>query len=173
MAVERECDALLEETHRLHWEIGYVCFRLEYFDDPETVAEWPDLAMRERELRSLGERHAGQGHPSCRAMHADVSTGRLVTLRDPLRENSPMITATSASPAASGQPTDAAGDLGPDRCPGALASRVGRQVPLIVTLPPPPLRALAFGMAQQEGCANGLTSSAGRPSRNTFLARAR
>src|SRR5271156_3356080 len=57
-------EALLRETHRLHREIGYAGFRLEYFNDAAAIQEWPDSAMRERELRSFWFDQAEQAYPS-------------------------------------------------------------------------------------------------------------
>ena len=47
-------DALLRENHRLNRELGYIGFRQQYFNDPDAIKEWPDPAVRERELRGLG-----------------------------------------------------------------------------------------------------------------------
>ena len=47
-------ESLLREMQRLAGEIGYAGFRLEYFNDAETIREWPDPATRERELRTIG-----------------------------------------------------------------------------------------------------------------------
>ena len=49
-------DDLLSETHRLSREVGYVGFRDEYFDDPDVIEEWPDPAVRERELRTFWDK---------------------------------------------------------------------------------------------------------------------
>src|SRR5436309_2981790 len=53
-------DALLKETHRLHAEIGYAGFRLEYINDAAAIKEWPDATTRERELRAFWMSQAEQ-----------------------------------------------------------------------------------------------------------------
>lgn len=78
-------EALLRITHRLHREIGYAGFRLEYFNDPDAINEWPDPAVRERELRSFWSERAEQAYPSYREKFTDVSTEYLAGLRTHLR----------------------------------------------------------------------------------------
>ncbi len=56
-------EALIRETHRLNHEIGYTGFRLQYFNDPEAIKEWPDPALRERELRSFGTSRRSKAIP--------------------------------------------------------------------------------------------------------------
>jgi hypothetical protein len=85
MAIDADREALLRETHRLHHEIGYAGFRLEYCNDAAAIKEWPDPAIRERELRSFWFSQAEQAYPSYRATHADASTELLTALRDHLR----------------------------------------------------------------------------------------
>jgi hypothetical protein len=78
-------EALLRITHRLHREIGYAGFRLEYFNDPDAINEWPDPAVRERELRSSWSERAEQAYPSYREKFTDASTEYLAGLRTHLR----------------------------------------------------------------------------------------
>jgi hypothetical protein len=78
-------EALLRETHRLAWEVGYAGFRLEHFNDAAAVKEWPDPAARERELRSFWNQRAEGAFPDFRRQFADVSTERLAGYRDGLR----------------------------------------------------------------------------------------
>jgi hypothetical protein len=75
-------DALLRETYRLNHEIGYVGFRHRYFDDPDAVKEWPDPALRERELRSFWDSRPEEGFASYRETQADVTIQVLAAYRD-------------------------------------------------------------------------------------------
>ena len=52
-------DALLRETYRLNHELGYIGFRHQYFNDPDGIKEWPDPALRERELRNFWDNELG------------------------------------------------------------------------------------------------------------------
>jgi hypothetical protein len=80
-----ERDDLLRETHRLNYELGYVGFRHQYFDDPETIAEWPDPTMRERELRKFWDGVEAGGFASYREKHANERVEVLTGYRDYLR----------------------------------------------------------------------------------------
>ena len=64
MADNPERKTLLRETHRLHHEIGYAGFRLEYFNDAAAIKEWPDPATRKRELQAIWSSQAKQAYPS-------------------------------------------------------------------------------------------------------------
>ncbi len=77
-------EALIRETHRLNYEIGYAGFRLQYFNDPDAIKEWPDPAVRERELRSFWDKQAEQSYPAYRAGAATLSTKNLADYRDRL-----------------------------------------------------------------------------------------
>jgi hypothetical protein len=93
MADNPDREALLRETHRLAWAVGYAGFRLEHFNDAAAVQEWPDPATRERELRSFWSQQAEDAFPDFRRQFADVSTERLDGYRDSLRatlEKSPI-----------------------------------------------------------------------------------
>jgi hypothetical protein len=85
MADHPDREALLRETHRLNRELGYPGFRLEYFNDPDIIEEWPDPATRERELRAFWDSKAEQAYPSYREQFADVRTDDLADFRDHLR----------------------------------------------------------------------------------------
>jgi hypothetical protein len=52
-------DALLRETYRLNHELGYIGFRDQYFNDPDLIKEWPDPAVREREVRNFWDEREG------------------------------------------------------------------------------------------------------------------
>jgi hypothetical protein len=76
-------DALLRETFRLNREIGYVGFRHRFFTDPDAIKEWPDPAMRERELRRFWDNKAD--FASYHRDFADLDVDVLTTYRDWLR----------------------------------------------------------------------------------------
>jgi hypothetical protein len=82
---DREREALLQETFRLNHELGYVGFREEYFNDPETIREWPDPDVRERELRAFWDKLREGRSPSCRKGFANDSVEMLAAYRDYLR----------------------------------------------------------------------------------------
>jgi hypothetical protein len=77
-------EALIRETHRLKREIGYTGFRLQYFNDPDAIKEWPDPAMRERELRSFWDKLGEESYPAYRADAMTLSTKSLAACRDRL-----------------------------------------------------------------------------------------
>jgi hypothetical protein len=85
MAEHPDREALLRETHQLNRELGYPGFRLEYFNDPDAIKEWPDPATRERELRAFWDGKAEEAFPSYRDTFADVRTDDLADMRDHLR----------------------------------------------------------------------------------------
>jgi hypothetical protein len=79
-------DALLRETHRLNHELGYVGFRHQYLSDPDAVKQWPDPAVRERQLRSFWDK---QWEGSYAAYHKDFarhSVNVLAAYYDHLRD---------------------------------------------------------------------------------------
>jgi hypothetical protein len=77
-------ETLIRETHRLKSEIGYTGFRLQHFNDPDVVKEWPDPAVRERELRTSWDKQSKDSYPAYRADAAMVSTEDLAAARDHL-----------------------------------------------------------------------------------------
>jgi hypothetical protein len=77
-------DALIREAHRLEREIGYTGFRLQYFNDRDAVKEWPDPAMRERELRNFWDKLAEESYPAYRADAMTLSTEALAALHERL-----------------------------------------------------------------------------------------
>lgn len=77
-------DALLRETYRLNHEIGYIGFRDEFFNDPRAIKEWPDPAVRERELRGFWDSEGSLA--SFRQGHAHESVEQLTAYRDRLRD---------------------------------------------------------------------------------------
>jgi hypothetical protein len=79
-------DDLLLETHRLSREVGYVGFRDEYFDDPDVIAEWPDPAVRERELRTFWDKAGESALASYKVAYANDSADFLTVHRDRLRD---------------------------------------------------------------------------------------
>jgi hypothetical protein len=82
---QRIRDALVRETFRLNHELGYVGFRHQYVNDPGAVKEWPDPALREREVRkSWDEQHEGT-FASYRQEFANDSVQALTAYRDHLR----------------------------------------------------------------------------------------
>jgi hypothetical protein len=79
-------DTLLRETYRLNHELGYVGFRDQYFNDPDTTKEWPDPAVRERELRNFWEKEREARFASYYKEFASDSVKVLTAYRDYLRD---------------------------------------------------------------------------------------
>jgi hypothetical protein len=79
-------DTLLRETHRLNQELGYIGFRQEYFNDPDVIGEWPDPAVRERELRGFWDRQQAGSYDSYREDFARYSVNVLAAYCDHLRD---------------------------------------------------------------------------------------
>ncbi len=80
-----ERDAILRETYRLNHEIGYIGFRDQYLNDPDVVKEWPDPAVRERELRKFWDNEQEGRFASYREDFAGDSVQVLTAYRDSLR----------------------------------------------------------------------------------------
>jgi hypothetical protein len=80
-----EREAILRETYRLNHELGYIGFRHRYFHDLDTTKEWPDPAVRERELQRLWDNEQHGGFASYYETHANESLGVLIAYRDYLR----------------------------------------------------------------------------------------
>ncbi len=78
-------DALLRETYRLNHELGYIGFRHQYFNDPDAIKEWPDPALRERELRNFWDNEGGGDFASYYKSHANESVKALTAYRNDLR----------------------------------------------------------------------------------------
>ncbi len=77
-------ESLIAESYRLNREIGYTGFRHQYFDDPNSIQEWPEPAVREAELRSFWD--AQGDYEAYRGSFADVATDRLSEYRDSLAD---------------------------------------------------------------------------------------
>jgi hypothetical protein len=80
-----ERDALLRETYRLNHELGYIGFRHQYLNDPDAIKEWPDPAVRERELRKFWDNEQKDSFPSYCNSHSNESLRVLSAYRDCLR----------------------------------------------------------------------------------------
>jgi hypothetical protein len=78
-------DDLIRETYRLNHELGYIGFRHQYFNDPDAIKEWPDPAIRERELRSFWDNEHEGRFASYREDFAKDSVEVLTAYRDHLR----------------------------------------------------------------------------------------
>jgi hypothetical protein len=79
-------EALLRETHQLFRDLGYLGFRGDYFNDPDSIAEWPDPGVRERELRALWDSQAEGSFAGFRESYAHERTEMIITYRDYLRD---------------------------------------------------------------------------------------
>src|SRR5271157_1223867 len=78
-------DALLRETYRVNHELGYIGFRHQYFNDPDAIKEWPEQAVRERELRNFWDNEGAGGFASyCKSL-ANESVKALTAYRNYLR----------------------------------------------------------------------------------------
>jgi hypothetical protein len=82
---QEDREALLRETHQLARDLGDVGFRDEYFNDPDAIAEWPDPAVRERELKAFWDSKAEESFAGFRASHAHEGTEIIMADRDYLR----------------------------------------------------------------------------------------
>jgi hypothetical protein len=78
-------DDLIRETYRLNHELGYIGFRHQYFNDPDAIKEWPDPAIRERELRSFWDNEHEGRFASYPEDFAKDSVEVLTAYRDYLR----------------------------------------------------------------------------------------
>jgi hypothetical protein len=76
--------ALLQANYRLSQELGYVGFRHQYFTDPDAIKEWPDPAVRERELRNFWDNEQEGGFASYCACHPHESVEVLTAYHDHL-----------------------------------------------------------------------------------------
>jgi len=79
-------DTLLRETYRLNHELGYIGFRHQYFNDPDEIKEWPDPAVRERELRNFWDKRREGGYASYYTDFARYSVNVLAAYCDYLHE---------------------------------------------------------------------------------------
>jgi hypothetical protein len=79
-------EALLREMHHLARDLGYLGFRDEYFNDPDSIAEWPDPGVRERELRAFWDSQAEDSYSGFRESHAHEHTEMIMAYRDYLRD---------------------------------------------------------------------------------------
>jgi len=78
-------DALLRETYRLNRELGYIGFRHQYFNDPDAIKEWPDPAVRERDLWNYWNNEGVGDFASYYTSHANESVKALTAYRNDLR----------------------------------------------------------------------------------------
>jgi hypothetical protein len=85
-AVEKpEREAVLQENYGLTRKLGYVGFRERFFNDPEVITEWPDPAVREREVRRLWNTTPAGGFAAYAEQYVDDSIETLSAFRDYLR----------------------------------------------------------------------------------------
>jgi hypothetical protein len=82
---DAEREGILRETYRLNHELGYIGFRHRYFHDIDAIKEWPDPAVRERELRRFWDNARHGGFASYYESHASESIRVLSAHRDHLR----------------------------------------------------------------------------------------
>ncbi len=78
-------ERLVNECLVLAGEIGWKGFRAEFFTDPEAVAQWPDPAVREKQLRAAWELRRGECEQSVRARFAEADIAQMTAYRDELR----------------------------------------------------------------------------------------
>ena len=79
-------DELLRESHRLNHELGYIGFRHEFVNDPDGIRQWPDPAVRERELRRFWDEHMEGSFAAYQKDFAHYSVGVLAAYCDYLRD---------------------------------------------------------------------------------------
>jgi hypothetical protein len=78
--MSRGKEILIREVHRLACEAGFAGFMSKFFEDPDAVREWPDIASREQALRAAWKELAAEHLPGFARRHAATGIESLAAL---------------------------------------------------------------------------------------------